>query len=157
MNPEDKKTGIDTSKEMEPKQGVKIENSALWLQEVIAQNISLENIIDTIDKIKWLEVWWWYREVTDGDNSKITWIINSNYEKIDKVIFMLKHFFSTEDWLKQFEEYIKKNDKHAMLNKLWNIDIKWLIKRYGNPESLWITEEQYKKLVDLLDKNSSGR
>ncbi len=133
-----------------------ITSSKTDLQDVMKQDISLDDIIKSLNEIKWVEIWWWKAEVTDGDGRKVIWIMNSNYEKIDEVIFILKHFFSTEDWLKQFEEYIKTNEKHAQVNTMWNIDILWLIRK-ASAESLWITDEQYNELVKLLEKNSSGR
>ncbi len=133
-----------------------ITSSKTDLQDVMKQDISLDDIIKSLNEIKWVEIWWWKAEVTDGDGRKVIWIINSNYEKIDEVIFMLKHFFSTKGWVTQFEKYIKTNEKHAQVNTMWNIDILWLIRK-ASPESLWITDEQYNELVKLLEKNSSGR
>ncbi len=133
-----------------------ITSSKTELQDVMKQDISLDDIIKSLNEIKWVEIWWWKAEVTDGDGRKVIWIINSNYEKIDEVIFMLKHFFSTKGWVTQFEKYIKTNEKHAQVNTMWNIDILWLIRK-ASAESLWITDEQYNELVKLLEKNSSGR
>ena len=148
MNPEDKKTDIDTSKKMKPKQCVKIENSAPWLQEVMAQDISLENIINEMESI----ILWNYQDGNNGINTQISWI-DPNFKKIDKVIFMLRYFFFNKQGFNQFLEYLKENDKDVSVNKLSNIKIKKIIKNYTDPVNLRITEEQYEELVELLDKS----
>jgi len=128
------------------------------LKDVIDEkNVSLEQVINAMNELSWKDIWWWHAEVTDDDDNKHKCILIPDYNKINRFIDLLKKFFSSEDWLQQFKEYIEKNDPQACVNTLWNIDIEWLIQKHTSYEKLWITKEQYEELINLLKKNSSGR
>ena len=131
---------------------VQIKNSKTELQEVMAQDISFEDIIDEMSKI----ILWNYQDNSNGINTKAAWIIDSNDKKIDDVMLLLKYFFSKGDWFNKFLEYIKENDKNFDLSKkITNSKIYHILKKYPYIESLWITDKQYNELIKLLEEKSS--